>query len=194
MPKRITLNDEITWRYAQLTMADVMLKDHATEVSSKYFMIRSKAWRGLRTGTMKIGSFFKDEKQKIGMTACCYCGKKDELSMDHIIPRKKLGSDLSENLLPACHHCNSSKGAKDLIEWMRGQGKFPSIFLLRRYLKLVYFYCQNNILLTIPLTEARTMDLPFSLEQIESTLDYLYFPWQLNLTESIVFDEKHLQS
>lgn len=191
--KRITLNDEILWRYAQLCMADVIKKENASQTTQLHYMIRARIFYGLRAGKMKISSFFKDEILKIEMKGCCYCGCQDKLSMDHIIPRKKLGSDLSENLLPACKHCNSSKGAKDLLEWMRLCGKFPSIFLIRRYLKLVYFYCEKENLLSVSLEEARNLELPFSLKQMESTLDYLYYPLQLDLTQSVILDEKLLE-
>ncbi len=40
---------------------------------------------------------------------CFYCGSQ-ATSEDHIIPRCKGGSGAKDNLVPACHRCNSSKG------------------------------------------------------------------------------------
>jgi len=44
---------------------------------------------------------------------CQYCGKKGvPLTIDHIIPRKKRGLDIWENLVAACMQCNNKKGAR----------------------------------------------------------------------------------
>lgn len=49
---------------------------------------------------------------------CHYCGAEDvALQLDHVIPRSRGGSDLPENLVPACKPCNTSKGAKSVKEW-----------------------------------------------------------------------------
>jgi 5-methylcytosine-specific restriction endonuclease McrA len=42
---------------------------------------------------------------------CQYCGKsKGDLTIDHVIPRSRGGGDTWENLVTACHTCNSKKG------------------------------------------------------------------------------------
>lgn len=43
---------------------------------------------------------------------CQYCGKKGELSIDHIVPRSKGGKDTWENVITACVRCNLYKGNK----------------------------------------------------------------------------------
>ncbi len=44
---------------------------------------------------------------------CAYCGKKlKRLTMDHVIPISKGGAHSCDNVVPACRHCNSSKGAR----------------------------------------------------------------------------------
>lgn len=48
---------------------------------------------------------------------CQYCGRKPPqiiLEIDHVIPRKKSGRDIPENLITACFDCNRGKGARDL--------------------------------------------------------------------------------
>ena len=41
---------------------------------------------------------------------CAYCGSEENLTLDHITPRTKGGSDRVINVLCACHSCNHSKG------------------------------------------------------------------------------------
>ena len=48
---------------------------------------------------------------------CAYCGSKDGLSIDHIIPLIKEGSDASNNKVLCCKICNSSKLDHAIFEW-----------------------------------------------------------------------------
>lgn len=50
---------------------------------------------------------------------CAYCGKEASLTLDHVIPLSKGGKHSKDNVVPACAHCNSSKGNKTLEEWNR---------------------------------------------------------------------------
>ena len=43
---------------------------------------------------------------------CQYCGKKDELTFDHLIPRARGGMTLWDNVVAACAPCNLKKGGK----------------------------------------------------------------------------------
>ncbi len=48
---------------------------------------------------------------------CGYCGRGDlPLTIDHIIPKAKGGSDSWENLICACTLCNNKKGDRTPIE------------------------------------------------------------------------------
>lgn len=183
-PVRTTVLEEIAWRYAQLSMAHAMLHDNATAANAKYYSIRSREYKLVRE-ERGIGSFYHDEKEKIGMNFCVYCHSKEQLSLDHIIPRKKLGADFPENLLPACRHCNSSKGSEDMLAWLSSHHKFPSIFLLRIYLKLIWYYCGDHGLLYSKTSELNDSDIPFDKSQMLTTMDYLYDPLRLSLTETV---------
>jgi hypothetical protein len=43
---------------------------------------------------------------------CVECGAADDLTLDHIHPRSRAGSDRDANLRTLCRSCNSSKGAR----------------------------------------------------------------------------------
>lgn len=43
---------------------------------------------------------------------CAYCGAKENLTIDHILPSSRGGQDTWENLVTACGKCNTLKGNK----------------------------------------------------------------------------------
>jgi hypothetical protein len=43
---------------------------------------------------------------------CTYCGAKESLTIDHIIPQSRGGQDIWENLITSCLRCNLRKGNK----------------------------------------------------------------------------------
>ena len=53
--------------------------------------------------------------------SCAYCGSKHNLTMDHVVPVARGGLTEYYNIVPACKSCNSSKNAKDVIEWYTAQ-------------------------------------------------------------------------
>lgn len=53
--------------------------------------------------------------------SCAYCGSVHDLTQDHIIPLNADGLNVSYNIVPACKSCNSSKGARSLINWYKKQ-------------------------------------------------------------------------
>ncbi|MPM39316.1 hypothetical protein SDC9_85949 [bioreactor metagenome] len=188
---RATLGEELAWHYANLARADMAVSQKVERFSIIHHMIRAKLYKGLVSGTMGVRSFFDDEKFKIEKNRCSYCDSADALSVDHLIPRKKLGSDYSENLILACRHCNSSKRERDMLTWLHSQGKFPSLMLLRRYLKLIYFFCQDHGLMDIRMEDAFDMELPFDLKNMAANLVPLYSPSQLSLEKIIAFPIRH---
>lgn len=48
---------------------------------------------------------------------CAYCDKEAKLTLDHVIPLSRGGKHTKDNVVPACLHCNSSKGNKTLEQW-----------------------------------------------------------------------------
>jgi len=162
-----TVRELIYYAYANLAMAHTAV-DRKQEKYEKFnYMIRAKLFKGLREGKMSIRSIFDDEKIKLTTgTVCNYCGSEMKLTLDHIFPQKLGGQDNAENLVFACKSCNSSKGKKDLMQWMSERGKFLPLSVIRRYLKLVYVYCEEKELLDKEIIELNGLTLPFRTEFI----------------------------
>jgi len=55
---------------------------------------------------------------------CAYCGSEENLTLDHITPTSKGGSDRVTNVLCACHSCNHSKGHQMWSDWFLSQDFF----------------------------------------------------------------------
>ncbi|MGW8124018.1 HNH endonuclease [Roseivirga echinicomitans] len=52
-------------------------------------------------------NIFKRDGQK-----CQYCGSPKRLTLDHVMPKSRGGKSTWQNLVTACHNCNSNKGDK----------------------------------------------------------------------------------
>lgn len=164
-----------------LAMAHIAIDKKQEKYEMFNFMIRAKIFKGLKSGTMNMRSIFDDEKIKIQTRQICnYCGSKTKLAIDHIFPKKLGGKDDAENLIIACKDCNSSKGKKDLMEWMALRGQFLPLMIIRRYLKLTYNYCNKYDLLEKQIDELKVLELPFKIDLLPTN-----FPKPNELTLNI---------
>ena len=144
-PPPTTVREQIARCYANLAMAHAALERGAGRYGRTDYMIRARLQRGLLDGTMRMRSLYFDERIKLtAPQACCYCGDTKRLCMDHLIPKIRGGPDGSDNLVWACRSCNSSKGGRDMLEWMQAKVWFPPVLLLRRYVKIVARYCEER--------------------------------------------------
>lgn len=55
---------------------------------------------------------------------CAYCESSEELTIDHVVPQSKGGSDFTTNTVCCCKNCNQSKGHTPVEEWYRKQSFF----------------------------------------------------------------------
>jgi len=166
------------WSYANLAMAHTAVDRKQEKYVPFNYMIRAKLFKGLMDGSMNIRTIFDDEKIKLlSGNKCSYCGATDDLALDHIFPQKYGGKDAGDNLIYACRSCNSSKGKKDLMEWMEYKDSFPPLMILRRYLKLVVTYCIEKKLMESQVKDLVNNNLPFKIEFIPVT-----YPKPHNLT------------
>lgn len=131
--------------------------------------IRSEKIR-IHFPTVIILNKFIKYKQKVKLTrtnifirdlyTCCFCNKymffeRENLTVDHIIPRSKGGKSCWENLVSSCKDCNTIKG--DMIIIPRKIPKEPS------YSELVY----------------KRKNLPVFIDH-ESWRKYLIYSWEEN--------------
>lgn len=49
---------------------------------------------------------------------CFYCGAREKLTVDHVVPLSRGGSHYIDNIVPACQRCNSRKGRRTADEFM----------------------------------------------------------------------------
>jgi hypothetical protein len=163
-PKIRTVREHIAWAYANLALAHSALQDGVVEYTKVHFIVRNKLYHGLVSGKMSMRSIYDDERLKMTVPqACYYCGSIKNLAVDHLIPRIRGGPDESDNLIWACRRCNSSKKGRDMLEWMQSLASFPSILLLRRYIKIVSRYCEQYGCMDGELSVLDNLDLPFDL-------------------------------
>ena len=176
-----TVREQIYWSYANLAMAHTAVDKKQEKYGRFNYMIRAKLFKGLTDGNMNMRTIFDDEKIKIKTGQICnYCGSAEKLTLDHIFPQKFGGQDTAENLIFACRSCNSSKGKKDLMEWMIFRGQFLPLMIIRRYLKLTFNYCIENNLIDRKTEELKELKLPFKIDFLPTS-----FPNPKELTLSI---------
>ncbi|MBI1289384.1 MAG: hypothetical protein GC178_17595 [Flavobacteriales bacterium] len=164
IPAGTIVREHIYYSYANLAMAHTAVDKKQVKYGRFNYMVRAKLFKGLKEGTMNMRTIFDDEKIKLQTGQICnYCGSTEKLALDHVFPQKLGGKDNAENLIYACRSCNSSKGKKDLMEWMEFRGQFLPLMVIRRYLKLTYNYCNENGLLDRTVEELTSMELPFKI-------------------------------
>jgi hypothetical protein len=78
-----------------------------------YFVPAAVEWEVVRTGSRDPipGSVRKRVHERDGWR-CVECGSAENLTLDHINPWSKGGSDKISNLRTLCGSCNSAKGAR----------------------------------------------------------------------------------
>jgi 5-methylcytosine-specific restriction endonuclease McrA len=62
---------------------------------------------------------------------CQYCGAREDLTFDHVVPRSKGGRTTWENVVAACAPCNLKKANKltrEIKMWPRQKPYHPTVF------------------------------------------------------------------
>lgn len=75
-----------------------------------------------RMNEIKIGGDQKEMQKRLEMfNECIYCGSQHNLTVEHLVPISKGGTNINNNLYMACGKCNSSKHTHDFLSWYRSQ-------------------------------------------------------------------------
>lgn len=67
------------------------------------------------------------EYRKLYASPCAFCGTKEKITMDHIIPISRSGNHSIGNLQPLCGSCNSSKKSRLVSEYKYYLSKLQTI-------------------------------------------------------------------
>lgn len=89
---------------------------HIGQLATQRRRARKAGAEGLYTQA-DVVRIFKAQKGR-----CAACGDRKKLTVDHIVPLNKGGSNWPSNLQGLCLSCNCSKSDKDPLEFMRLMG------------------------------------------------------------------------
>jgi hypothetical protein len=128
-----TIRDEIFWQYAKL-----ISKSAGFGISQRAFQM--DRFVKLRDGGIQWSTSVREYvKEHEKANECIYCGLKEKLERDHILPVSRRGPDIVDNSIWVCKSCNLSKGDKRLYEWKGSVAKDEIVRIAEgKYLKLLY--------------------------------------------------------
>jgi hypothetical protein len=69
------------------------------------------------TSSSEAKRLWRKEIKEKWENQCAYCGSKENLTIDHIVPQSKGGTDFTKNVVCCCHSCNQSKGHEHWKLW-----------------------------------------------------------------------------
>lgn len=169
-PKYRNFGDYLYYAYANFQMFWVAYKQGKRKFDEDSIRFRASAFKKFRDGIWTINNLLRNNIAKIECNDICwYCGKEmkvGQLSVDHVFPRSKGGTDDMDNIIMCCQSCNSSKADKDLMDWYNEREEFPPYYVIALYLKLIYKYAVEHELLDKYLDQIDNMDLPFNWKTI----------------------------
>lgn len=114
----------------------------------------------MSNGTWNGSKWIRPEKRlaiHLRDNLCClYCGSSVEdaaaLTLDHLKPRSKGGSNCASNLISACKKCNSSRGTRPVMVFCRAVGKY-----IGKNPNVIYRNIQLARKRSLPLAEAKAI-------------------------------------
>jgi predicted CopG family antitoxin len=143
-----TIREEIYYEYAKL------ISRSAFNSRIEYGLVINKM-KELKDGKISISDTIREwQKEQQLPRECVYCGSRNDLTTDHLIPKNRGGDDSADNLVIACTHCNSARGNKGVFEWLGLEKKDKLHRLVAgKYLKQLLKIHEAAGTLDIPKTE-----------------------------------------
>ncbi|OJG00406.1 hypothetical protein AX761_24645 [Rhizobium sp. 58] len=184
-----TVEDYIFWSYAVLSITRQIMEDRRTGKLDRFSGARAK-WANIEMKKYQeqkrnISTLDRDDAlAQDGIKVCAHCGTTvPNYQWDHLIPQSRLvGEYVALNQIRSCPHCNTSRGNMELMHWHRQRLTFPTLGILRRYLKLCYFYSKQRECLGKPAGEAVQDGLPF---------DPRNLPRKFPMVDHLIWDYAH---
>lgn len=91
-----TIGDLIFWQYAKII-------SQSAGYGKKEFGFVMNRFKKLSSGEINWSTSIREYvKEKEKKDECIYCGKKTDLTLEHILPRSRGGPDLPDNAVWAC--------------------------------------------------------------------------------------------
>ncbi len=139
-----TIREEIFYEYAKLISRSVF----DGKINYKFVSDRFKAFRDGQAAMS--GTIREWQKEQDLPKECVFCGAKENLEVDHLIPRSRGGSDSADNTVWSCSTCNASRGDKGVFQWL-GLKKKDRLHRLvaGKYLKQLYELHNHHLTLDI---------------------------------------------
>jgi 5-methylcytosine-specific restriction endonuclease McrA len=115
---------------------------------------RAESWQGSKwiRKEKRLAIYLRD-----GL-ACCYCGDTIEdgakLSLDHVKPHSKGGSNHESNLVTCCSRCNSSRGVRSVAAFARAVADYLNHDADAEKIRRHVFACTRR---SLPLDEAKQL-------------------------------------
>lgn len=126
-----TIRDLIFWEYAKLISG-------SAGFGRKQYPFIMRKFKELQSEVIKWSDILREDIN-MDMTRCAYCDNAEDLTNDHIVPKRECHFAEIHNIVKSCKSCNSSKGDKDLIEWWGLERRYELPRIVHgKYLKMLY--------------------------------------------------------
>ncbi len=166
--KLLSVKDYIFWSYSVLTVSRIIMNRERIGQPIPYSGGRTKAANIMMSkylkGDLRITDLDRDDAlSQRAAPICAHFGcVASSYHLDHLIPRSKLnGHHVALNQVLSCPRCNLSRRDSELMAWHRRNKTFPSLGVLRRYLKLCHVYSEQFGYLDQNIGDALQQGLPF---------------------------------
>jgi 5-methylcytosine-specific restriction endonuclease McrA len=120
-PEQKRKDCERSLRYAKRNPEKIKEKQRLYREKNPEIKRSSEAKRKAKKLENGVFLILKKELKILYSSPCYFCGSKDKIHADHIIPLSRGGRHSIGNLQPLCASCNISKNNKFIVEYKKGK-------------------------------------------------------------------------